>query len=91
MRTIYLCALASLVSYCAHKPADPWAGKLYVGDPARQAVVRAQEAEAIVCSAPTFGDMICMRSADFESFAVRFHEAAGKCPEVKAESEAPEK
>ncbi len=78
-----LVALALTVGACAHAVEDPWAGKLYVGDQAQAAVVRAQAGEVVKCAEPGINDMVCMPSADFERLAERYHYFSEACMEVE--------
>lgn len=78
MKLILLVAVATMAA-CQHTQEDPWAGKLYVGDATKAAVVRGQTGEVVAATSEPFNEMICMAAVDFEHFAERFHYFTEQC------------
>lgn len=66
-----LCFLSSCVTL-EHRLGDEeeltkaWNGKLYIGDPVKKSLLRAQSASEIKCSDEAFSEMICMSHTDFK-------------------------
>lgn len=74
MRAISAVLIALLFPACASLPPhgldEPmelpaWQGALYVGDPAKNSIVRQQSNTEIKCDDEKFGQMICMSQPDF--------------------------
>lgn len=83
MRRLALVAALVTVTGCAYfqkdPPAEPWEGKIYIGDTSRQGLYRAQGDEVIRYDDKRYDDMVCMSAGDFKDLVGSYRYFRAQC------------